>query len=245
MIMKHLFILLLFYIVPTIGYSGTTTAKSLLKNNNVSIEEQNDAEVLSSNHQISGLHSAGFKQGEFTRENEFTKWQIVISLISILVPIFVSWHVKRKSDKVLKEVNMRDMRLRTSNIVLSKRLEVFPKLHIQTDKLGATIRYYKKHRNIIELKKGLKVFFTQLADWDAKYCIFAGLEVTKSIAVLRRKLEEEDSWVEANNSTIISDNDVEWLYHKLQDLEKALKEEMAVFFTSFEDEGEKRNRRII
>ena len=124
-------------------------------------------------------------------------------------------------------------------LFLSKRLEVFPKLHIQTDKLGATIRYYKKHRNIIELKKGLKVFFTQLADWDAKYCIFAGLEVTKSIAVLRRKLEEEDSWVEANNSTIISDNDVEWLYHKLQDLEKALKEEMAVFFTSFEDEGKK------
>lgn len=132
---------------------------------------------------------------------------------------------------------MRDMRLRTSNIVLSKRLEVFPKLHVQTDKLGAAIRYYKKHHNILELKKGLKNFYTQLVDWDAKYCIFAGDPVTSCIRVLRRKFEKEDFWVDSNDTTIISEEDINWIYKSLLELEKALKKEMAIFFTSFEDEA--------
>ena len=132
---------------------------------------------------------------------------------------------------------MKDLRLRTSNIVLSKRLEVFPKLHIHTDKLGANIRYYYKHPNTSELKKGLQGFYKQLSDWDAKYCIFSGIEVTSCISHLRKKLEEEESWRDDKDTSFISDDDIKGVYRDLQNLEAALKKEMAVFFTSFEDEN--------
>lgn len=237
--MKYLLLFLLFHFTFAWGNFVQTDNNSPIQNsptNEVERYGEDGAYLIPANNE----HHSGIeiqqKQDSKDKDGYIYMLPYILSFASTIITIVLSVYIKRKSDRISERVNMRDMRLRTSNIVLSKRLDVFPKLHVQTDKLGAAIRYYKKHHNIIELKKGIKNFYTQLADWDAKYCIFAGDPVTKCIGELRRKLEKEDTWIDSNNTENISEEELDWIYKSLEELEKALKKEMAIFFTSFEDE---------
>lgn len=238
--MKHLLLFLLFNFTSAWGNSVQTENSIPIQNSLINKVKENEEDIISLTPANNDPHSGiDVQKEQDSKDKDDILFMVpyILSFISTITTIVLSVYIKRKSERISERVNMRDMRLRTSNIVLSKRLEVFPKLHVQTDKLGAAIRYYKKHHNILELKKGLKNFYTQLVDWDAKYCIFAGDPVTSCIRVLRRKFEKEDFWVDSNDTTIISEEDINWIYKSLLELEKALKKEMAIFFTSFEDEA--------
>lgn len=234
--MKYLFLFLLFHFTSAWGNSVQTENNNPIQYSTINKVKENGEDIISSTPTNNNPYSDIDVQQKQDSKNKDVMpyiYPFISSIIVVILSEFFKYIRSRNSERV----NMRDMRLRTSNIVLSKRLEVFPKLHVQTDKLGAAIRYYKKHHNILELKKGLKNFYTQLADWDAKYCIFADDPVTTCIGELRKRLEKEDSWVDINDTTIISEEELNWIYKSLQELERALKKEMAIFFTSFEDEA--------
>ena len=242
--MKYLLLFLLFHFTSAWGNSVQMENNNPIQNSSINKVKENGEDIISSSIANNNPHSDIIVQQKQDSKDKAVMlyiYPIISSIIVVVLSECFKYIRARKSEKV----NMRDMRLRTSNIVLSKRLEVFPKLHVQTDKLGAAIRYYnyKKHSNILvlknlkNLKKGLNNFYTQLADWDAKYCIFAGDSVTRCIGELRKKLEIEESWVNSNDTTDINKDDLDWIYRNLLELEKALKNEMAIFFTSFEDEA--------
>lgn len=234
--MKYLLLFLLFHFTSAWGNSVQMENNNPIQNSSINKVKENGEDIISSTIANNNPHSdIDVQQKQDSKDEDVMPYiyPFISSIIVVLLSECFKYIRARKSEKV----NMRDMRLRTSNIVLSKRLEVFPKLHVQTDKLGAAIRYYKKHHNILDLKKGLKNFYTQLADWDAKYCIFADDPVTKCIGKLRKRLENEESWVDSNDTTIITEEELNWIYKSLEELERALKKEMAIFFTSFEDEA--------
>lgn len=234
--MKYLLLFLLFHFTSAWGNSVQMENNNPIQNSSINKVKENGEDIISSTIANNNPHSDIVVQQKQDSKDEDVMLYIY-PIISSIIVVVLSECFKYKRAQESEKVNMRDMRLRTSNIVLSQRLEVFPKLHVQTDKLGAAIRYYKKNNNILDLKKGLKNFYTQLADWDAKYCIFAGDSVTRCIGELRKTLEQNESWVNSNDTTEINKDDLDWIYDHLLKLEKALKNEMAIFFTSFEDEA--------
>ena len=153
-----------------------------------------------------------------------------ISILAITFS-FIATFISTKSSS---EVKMHDIKMRTANIIVAKRLEVFPKLHVLTDTLGAAIRYYNIHKQSSEpnekqinvLKQAIKDFYIRLADWDANYCIYGGDKVTQNISVIRHGLEEVDVWDDSE----LTQDDIDKLYGQLTSLEHALKDEMDIYF---------------
>ena len=144
--------------------------------------------------------------------------------ISMVVTVFVSGIVSIFTCFVTLKNKKRDIKMTFANNIHTKRIEVYPKLHVITDKLGASIR-----NNSSQIDIALHESLLELADWDANYAIFAGVEVTKYICHVRRILEK------SSNS---KDYDHNLLMDSLLQLEKALKDELGIFYTeSFEGNG--------
>lgn len=159
-----------------------------------------------------------------------------ITAIAVVTSSIISSILSWKTNRKLAIIQKQGVKMATANILVSKRLEVYPKLHILTDKLGASIRYYKKHtKDSSFIKKEIKSFYDGMSEWDANYCIFASDVLTNNIGTLRKRLEEKKAWQDSK----IRNEDLDWIYDRLLYIEKSLKEELAIFFTEFEINKEK------
>lgn len=166
----------------------------------------------------------------------------IIGLVSSIYSIYRASKVNERNNMLTNKVKELEIKMRTSDLVVAKRLEVFPKLHILTDTLGAAIRYYKNHIsdeekkewNTFALKREIKVFHQKLASWDANYCIYGGRELTNRIGFVRHKLLENQDW----DKIEITVEKVDELYDGLLKIERQLKKEMKIHFTESEDEAD-------
>jgi hypothetical protein len=163
----------------------------------------------------------------------------VLTLLISLISMFISYRVRSKSNKLSTDVKKLEIKMRTSDIIVAKRLEVFPKLHVLTDTLGAAIRYYNNHKSVQEkkewntlvLKREIKTFHHKLSDWDANYCIFAGYSLTQKVGEVRKFLEKNDDW----DKKEITPKEIHDLHFGLWEIEQGLKKEMKIHFTEDEE----------
>ena len=240
------------------GYSAPANRdSSMVYNQNESPMTINSAVPLS-NSEIKAESITQEKNALSEESEESTPWynniaaiiKIIGLLLSFLGFFFSIWSLKtsakvsERNNQLSNEVKRLEIKMRTSDLIVSKRLEVFPKLHILTDTLGAAIRYYQNHIseqekrewNTIVLKREIKAFHQKLSSWDANYCIFGGRTLTDKIGYVRHELlEKQDDWSKKE----ITPNDLKVLYNGLQDIEYELKREMKIHFTDEpEDEAE-------
>lgn len=165
----------------------------------------------------------------------------ISSLAFSIFSIYKSSKVNMKANLLIQDVKRLEIKMRTSDLIVSKRLEVFPKLHILTDTLGAAIRYYnihindtnKRDWNTMVLKREIKTFHQKLCFWDANYCIYAGKKLTNNIGYVRKWLEKEDDLEKKELTKKILDD----LYVGLLNIEYELKKEMKIHITESEEEN--------
>ena len=163
-------------------------------------------------------------------EKGLTKSEIICYILSLLATL-LSIYATLKASKNETNIKKQDIKMKTANLLISKRIEVYPKLHILTDQLGASIRYTNNHNDYSKIKGDIKKFYNGLAVWDAKYCIFATNNLTNEISILRKSLEKEIDRLEKD----LSKKDLVSIYESLVNIEKALKTEMGIFYNDFEN----------
>lgn len=242
--MKHLLLISLICLSILQGYSAPANRdNSMVYDQNEIPMTINSAAPLS-NSEIKAESITQEKNIALSEESEeSTPWYniigVIIGLLSSLFStcsLYTSAKVSKRNNQLSNEVKKLEIKMRTSDLIVSKRLEVFPKLHILTDTLGAAIRYYqnhisdqeKKEWNTIVLKREIKVFHQKISSWDANYCIFGGRILTDKIGYVRHELlEKQDDWGKKE----ITPDDIEVLYNGLQDIEQELKREMKIHFT--------------
>ena len=237
---KKLFSLLLFAIIishHTFANKANDVDSNFACNNTIisTIPVDTKSESDSSSNNESGKGSDNTSKDDDS-SNDLLKWCTLLTTLFSAITMLFSSYLNWRTKKQLALIQKQGVAMPTANILVSKRLEVYPKLHILTDKLGASIRYQKSYnKDSSFIKKEIKSFYDGMSEWDANYCIFASDALTNNIGTLRKRLEEKKAWQDSK----ISNDDLDWIYDRLLYIEKSLKEELAIFFTEFEINKEK------
>ena len=146
---------------------------------------------------------------------------IIVSFItSIATCIITSYVTSKNKSQEIKSIYTKNLQ--------AKRLEYYPLLHKETDKLGSFIRKYISLKyNICEFKQTLKDQLAQIEKWDANYAIYSGPFVTNELFKTRRYLEK---LIDQNDDIELEQLDNLMIY--LNDLEFHLKSELGVLIKS-------------
>lgn len=208
--MKYILLFVIICLSTLQGYSASANTDS-----SMIPHVQNESQITSnsaaplSNPDLKIEHKQDNVNVSSEKSEKTESWYNIFAPAAGIIGLFISIFSIHKSSKVSdrnnqlsNEVKKLEIKMRTSDLVVAKRLEVFPKLHNLTDTLGAAIRYYKNHIsdeekrewNTFVLKREIKAFHQKLASWDANYCIYGGRELTNRIGFVRHELLEKQDW---------------------------------------------------
>ena len=159
--MKHLLLTSLICLSILQGYSSPANRDSSMVYAQTESPMTINSAAPMSNYEIKAESITQEKNIALSEESEgSTLWYNIIAviigflgLLFSILSLYSSAKVSKRNNQLTNEVKRLEIKMRTSDLIVSKRLEVFPKLHILTDTLGAAIRYYQNHISELEKKE--------------------------------------------------------------------------------------------